>query len=176
MTVWELQISGTPRIWEHLKSDSTLAYRFWHAGVPCRWATHKPRHWSRACRVWCRDLRSSAARLWWRSAERGREWLQHQVSGSTPPPHPPYVQQRLERRLQLYPHLSNRVVGGVDDYGLCLRVEFTGELIRVQNPVSTGVGTFSRLLKVLWGFLRSSGVTLVSTAFVKHSLSLTYAA
>lgn len=64
-------------------------------------------------------------------------------------PPPTHVQQRLERRLRLYTHLSNRVVGGVDDYGLCLRVEFTGELIWVQNPVSTGVGTFSRLLKVL---------------------------
>lgn len=40
--------------------------------------------------------------------------------------------------VQLYTHLSNRVVGGVDDDGLCLRVEFTGELIWVQDPVSAG--------------------------------------
>lgn len=64
-------------------------------------------------------------------------------------PPPPYVQQRLERRLRLYTHLSDRVVGGVDDYGLCLGVEFPGELIWVKNPVGASVGTFSRLLKVL---------------------------
>lgn len=45
---------------------------------------------------------------------------------------------RPERLLRLYTHLSNRVVGGVDDYSLCLRVEFTGELIWVKNPVSAG--------------------------------------
>lgn len=83
---------------------------------------------------------------------------------------PPYVTQRLERRLRPYTHLSNRVVGGVDDYGLCLRVEFTGELIWVQNPVGAGVGTFSRLLKVLRGFLISSGFTVISTAFVLNLL------
>lgn len=60
------------------------------------------------------------------------------TTSAAPPPH-----------VQLYTHLSNRVVGGVDDDGLCLRVEFTGELIWVQDPVSAGWGTFSRFLKVL---------------------------
>lgn len=65
------------------------------------------------------------------------------TTSAVPPPLP------LPPHVQLYTHLSNRVVGGVDDDGLCLRVEFTGELIWVQDPVSAGWGTFSRFLKVL---------------------------
>lgn len=54
--------------------------------------------------------------------------------------------QELERVWHLYAHLSDWIVGGVDDDGLCLGAEFTGELLLVKNPVSTCDWTFSRLL------------------------------
>lgn len=43
--------------------------------------------------------------------------------------------------------LPYRIVGSVDDDGLCLGVEFTGKLVWVKNPVSTCDGRLSRLLK-----------------------------
>lgn len=45
-----------------------------------------------------------------------------------------------------YTYLPNWVVGGVDDDSLRLRVEFTGKLIWVKNPVSTRDRLSSRLL------------------------------
>lgn len=45
--------------------------------------------------------------------------------------------QQLERVRHLYAHLSDWVVGGVDDDGLGLGAEFTGELLWIKNPVGT---------------------------------------
>lgn len=48
----------------------------------------------------------------------------------------------------MHTHLSNGVVGGVDDDGLCLGVEFAGKLIWVKKPVCTRDRLLSRLLKM----------------------------
>lgn len=45
-----------------------------------------------------------------------------------------------------YTYLSNRIVGGVDDDSFCLRVEFTGKLVWVKDPISACDCLLSRLL------------------------------
>ena len=122
-------------------------YQSWYVRVPYRWATHRPRHWSTECRVWCRGRRSSAARLWWKPAGRRQEPLKAFAS-SVMLSQQVFTFLRLnERWLMMDTDLPNRIVRGVDDDGLCLGVEFTGKLIWIEIPVGACDCLLSRFLK-----------------------------